>query len=126
MKCARMLRPAAVLAALVTLVALASGCGSSSAKASQATTGVTVRLLTHDAFAVSKPVLADFTKQTGIKVKVLRQGDAGAMVNAAILTRDDPEADALYGIDNTFLSRALDRQLFARRSYRGLVALRSD
>ena len=121
---ARAFRAAAVTSVLLVVVTLAGACGSSSGKASQATSGVTVTLLTHDAFAVSKPVLADFTKQTGIKVKVLRQGDAGAMVNSAILTRDDPEADALYGIDNTFLSRALDHQLFEPRNYTGLNLLR--
>ena len=119
--------PALVLpVALVMLVAIA-GCGSSSTAASKnATRGVTVRLLTHDAFAVSKPVLAEFTKQTGITVKVLKQGDAGAMVNEAILARDDPEADALYGIDNTFLSRALDHQLFEPRTYSVLGVLKPE
>ncbi len=102
-----------------------SACGSSST-ASTATRGVTVKLLTHDAWAVSKPVLAEFTRETGIKVKVLKQGDAGAMVNEAILTRDDPQADALYGIDNTFLSRALDHQLFEPRSYHVLGVLRPE
>ena len=85
--------------------------------------GQTVRLLTHDAFAVSKSVLAAFTAQTGVKVQVLRQGDAGAMVNAAILTRDHPQADVLYGVDTTFVSRALDHRLFAPRAYRGLDRL---
>ena len=31
------------------------------------------------------------------------------MVNQAILTKDNPVADVLFGIDNTFLSRALGR-----------------
>ncbi len=125
MRSGRSFRRTAVPAALLALVMAGVGaCSSSSAKPSSATRGATVRLLTHDAFAVSKPVLAEFTKQTGITVKVLRQGDAGAMVNAAILTRDHPQADALYGIDNTFLSRALDHQLFERRTYTGLAALR--
>ena len=34
----------------------------------------TITLVTHDSFAVSKPVLAAFTKQTGIEVKVLQVG----------------------------------------------------
>lgn len=41
-------------------------------------------------------------------MRVLPPGDAGAMVNQAILTKDNPIADVLFGIDNTFLSRALD------------------
>ena len=34
------------------------------------------------------------------------------MVNQAILTKDNPIADVLYGIDNTFLSRAIAEDLF--------------
>jgi thiamine transport system substrate-binding protein len=68
----------------------------------------TIRLVTHDSFAVSKKVLAAFTKQTGIDVEILQNGDAGAIVNQAILTKDNPIGDVLFGVDNTFLTRALD------------------
>jgi thiamine transport system substrate-binding protein len=34
------------------------------------------------------------------------------MVNQAILTRDAPLADVLFGVDNTFLSRALEAGIF--------------
>jgi thiamine transport system substrate-binding protein len=34
------------------------------------------------------------------------------MVNQAILTKDNPLADVLFGVDDTFLSRALDAELF--------------
>jgi thiamine transport system substrate-binding protein len=37
----------------------------------------------------------------------LKSGDAGAALNKAILTKDAPLADVFYGVDNTFLSRAL-------------------
>ena len=74
---------------------------------------MTITLVTHDSFAVSKPVLAAFTAQTGVKVKVLKSGDAGAALNQAILTKDEPLGDVLFGVDNTFLSRALDAGIFA-------------
>jgi thiamine transport system substrate-binding protein len=57
-------------------------------------------------------VLAAFTEETGVPVQVLQAGDAGAMVNQAILTKDNPVADVLFGVDNTFLSRALDAKIF--------------
>jgi thiamine transport system substrate-binding protein len=57
-------------------------------------------------------VLKEFTKQTGYTVKVLRGGDAGAAVNQAILTKDHPQGDVFFGVDNTLLSRALDNGLF--------------
>lgn len=80
-------------------------------------------LLTHDSFAVSDEVLAEFTAQTGATVKVLRAGDAGAMVNQAILTKDNPIADVLFGVDNTFLTRALDADIFEPYRAVGLEAV---
>ena len=69
-------------------------------------------LMTHDSFAVSDDVLAEFEQLTGVDVQVLRAGDAGSMVNQAILARSAPLADVLYGVDNTFLSRALEADIF--------------
>ena len=71
-----------------------------------------VTLMTHDSFLVSEEVLAEFTEDTGITVTVVRAGDGGSMVNRAVLTKDNPIADVIYGIDNTFLSRALGEDLF--------------
>jgi thiamine transport system substrate-binding protein len=68
-------------------------------------------LMTHDSFAVSDTVLAEFEELTGVRVEILRAGDAGVMVNQAILTREAPLADVIYGVDNAFLSRALDADI---------------
>ncbi|MEX1163721.1 MAG: thiamine ABC transporter substrate-binding protein, partial [Nitriliruptor sp.] len=73
---------------------------------------VTLRLLTHDSFDVSDDVLASFTDDTGITVEVVPSGDAGTALNQAILTADSPQGDLLFGVDTTFLSRALDEDLF--------------
>jgi thiamine transport system substrate-binding protein len=124
----RIVTPIAVVCvALVTLGATACGGGSSSGSAGDADT---VTLVTHDSFAVSKPVLRAFTKQTGITVKVLKNGDAGAALNQVILTKDAPLGDAFFGVDNTFLSRALDAGIFVPYTARGIdrvpAALRLD
>ncbi len=73
---------------------------------------VTVTLVTHDSFAISQSVLDQFTADTGITVKILQSGDAGAALNQAILTKDNPQGDVFYGVDNTFVSRAFDEDLF--------------
>lgn len=73
---------------------------------------VTLTLLTHDSFDVSTEVLEAFTAETGIDVTVAPVGDAGTTVNQAILTRDAPQGDVLFGVDNSYLSRALDADLF--------------
>jgi thiamine transport system substrate-binding protein len=58
-------------------------------------------------------MLADFEASSGLKVTVLAQGDAGAMVNQLLLTASNPLGDAVFGIDNTFASRALDAGILA-------------
>ena len=85
-----------------------------SVTAASAATPTTITLVTHDSFAVSKPVLAAFTKQTGITVKIVQAGDAGAALNQVILTKSNPIGDVFFGVDNTFLSRALDAGVFAK------------
>lgn len=72
----------------------------------------TITLVTHDSFNASKRVLRHFTKDTGVTVKVLPSGDAGAAVNQAILTKNNPLGDVFFGVDNTLLSRALDEGIF--------------
>ena len=72
----------------------------------------TVVLVTHDSFAASEAVLEAFEAESGMRLEVLRAGDAGRMVNQAILSKNNPLGDVLYGIDNTFISRALDGEIF--------------
>ncbi len=69
-------------------------------------------VMTHDSFAVSESVLAQFERENNAKVTVLKSGDAGSMLNKAILSKDAPLADVLFGVDNTFLSRALNAGIF--------------
>ena len=76
------------------------------------TKGTEITLVTHDSFAVSDGVLDEFTKQTGITVKLLSSGDAGQMVSQAVLTAGNPVADVMFGIDNTLLCRGLLANLF--------------
>ena len=64
--------------ARASTLATAAACGRRRHAPARRARRQTVTLVTHDSFAVSKPVLAAFTTQTGIKVKVLKSGDAGA------------------------------------------------
>lgn len=86
----------------------------------------TVRLLTHDSFVLSEGVLDAFTEETGIEVEVIQGGDAGTVVNQAILTQGNPQADVLFGIDSTFLTRALDADLFVPYEAVGLDQVDPD
>jgi len=85
-------------------------CGDDDGEASDSP--VTLRLVTHDSFAVSEDVLESFTADTGIEVELVPSGDAGQVVNRSVLNADSPLGDVLFGVDNTFLTRALDADIF--------------
>jgi thiamine transport system substrate-binding protein len=72
----------------------------------------TITVMTHDSFSVSEGVVRSFEEANNAKVVFLQSGDAGAVLNKAILTKDAPLADLLFGVDNTFLSRALEEEIF--------------
>jgi len=72
----------------------------------------TLTVMTHDSFSISEQVLNTFTEASGIEVRFLKSGDTGTAVNKAILSKDKPLADVFYGVDNTFLSRALEEGIF--------------
>ena len=67
----------------------------------------TVVLVTHDSFAVDKELLADFESESGLTVETRSLGDAGALVNQLVLSKEAPLGDAVFGIDNSFATRAL-------------------
>jgi thiamine transport system substrate-binding protein len=72
----------------------------------------TLTLVTHDSFNVTQDVLDAFQKDSGITVNILKSGDAGVMVNQSILSKANPLGDVMFGVDNTFLGRALDADIF--------------
>ncbi|MEU6810660.1 thiamine ABC transporter substrate-binding protein [Streptomyces sp. NPDC046831] len=102
---------------LVTL----SACGSSNGSADgSGGDSRTVTLVSHDSWAVSENVIKEFEKESGYTVKVLKDGDAGQAVNKAVLTKDHPQGDVFFGVDNTLLSRALGNGLFQPYEAEGL------
>lgn len=104
-----------IIAAGLAVGALAlAGCsatqsGSSpSDAASGGASGGSVVLVTHDSFSLPDDLISQFESDTGLTLDVRTQGDAGSMVNQLVLTKDAPIGDVVFGIDNTFASRAID------------------
>lgn len=98
---------------LITGLALAvTACGGQSQPEPSPTTTEVV-LLTHDSFAMSNKVIEEFEQQSGLTVKIVQNGDTGQLVNSAILSAGSPQGDVLFGVDNTFLSRAQQAQVFS-------------
>ena len=114
-------RIAAATAAAMSTVLLAA-CSTASettassspeAPATEAALGGTVTVVTHDSFAVPDDVLAAFEEESGLEVAFVAPGDAGTLVNQLVLTKDAPLGDVVYGVDNTFASRAVDAGVLA-------------
>ncbi len=87
---------------------------------------VTLVVATHDSFAVSEPVVQAFEQANNVKLQVLTLGDAGAALNKVILSKDAPLADVFFGVDNTFLSRALNADIFEPYAAAGIDAVSAD
>ena len=77
------------------------------ASPSQESTNSTLTIIGHDSTLVSEKVLAEFESQYNTKVEFILAGDAGSVLNRVILSKDNPIADVIYGVDNTFLSLSL-------------------
>ncbi|NBC94802.1 MAG: thiamine ABC transporter substrate-binding protein [Deinococcus-Thermus bacterium] len=80
-----------------------------------ATTGAAaqqVTLITHDSFALPDDLVSAFEEEHGLELRLLTGGDAGAMVNRALLTSGRPVADALFGIDDALIAREGASELF--------------
>lgn len=72
----------------------------------------TLTVMTHDSFSATDTVIQSFEQANNAKVTFLKSGDAGAALNKAILSKSAPLADVFYGVDNTFLTRALDAGIY--------------
>jgi thiamine transport system substrate-binding protein len=86
----------------------------------------TLTIVAYDSFAIDPSAFDSFTAATGIGVKIVTAGDAGAMLSKAALTAGNPEGDVMWGVDNTLLTRALDAKVFEPYTSPELDALATD
>ena len=128
-----MIRSTAILAIVATLILLVMACGSDTAvpeatsappkatavpapKATAVPTPAPGNLvvLTNDSFDIGKEIIAQFEKDNNASVTIQKAGSSGQVLNRAILEKGNPSGDLLYGVDNTFLSRALREEIFIK------------
>ena len=95
----------AICVLVLTLVLVSAACGDDQ-------NPTEVVLVTHDSFAISEGVKKAFEAESGLKLRILKAGDAGELVTRALLTAGNPEGDVLFGVDNNLLARALDGDVF--------------
>ncbi|MGB1251391.1 MAG: thiamine ABC transporter substrate-binding protein [Candidatus Promineifilaceae bacterium] len=94
------------LLALFSLLLLVIACGPAPTAGPAA-----LKLVTHDSFEISEATITAFQEETGHTVEIVKLGDAGEMINQSILSKNNPLGDVIFGIDNTFLSRALENNI---------------
>lgn len=111
------------LMVVTLLTAVLAGCAGSAAQQPQAEASptpaaavegspVVLNVMTHDSFSASEEVIRKFEQDNQVKLNFVKSGDAGSALNRAILSKGAPMADVFYGVDNTFLSRALEEGIF--------------
>jgi thiamine transport system substrate-binding protein len=129
-----MIRKIVLLTILLMMALLIAGCAPGESAATETATPAaataeaprTVTLMSHDSFAISEEVMREFEQNHNAQVVLLPAGDTGTALNQAILARDNPLADVFFGIDNTFMGRALAADLFEPYDSPLLPEIRAD
>lgn len=99
-------RPALRASFLAMIFLIASSCSSTPSSTSNLT------LIAYNSFIPPEGAFDAFTEETGITVQIALSGDTGEMVAKASLTSGNPEGDVMWGVDNTFISRAIESEIF--------------
>jgi len=107
-----MIRVVIVMTTLIFLVACSQEEQPGVAQDSNDSERTELTVMTHDSFSISESLLNDFEDAHNAKIVLLPSGDAGVALSQAILSKDNPLADVFFGVDNTYLSRALDADIF--------------
>ena len=114
-----MKRTSLSLAVMLTLAACSNGTDDTADDKTSAQGGekpTTVRVLTHDSFVLSDEHIAQFEEETGYTLETIAPGDGGLVVNQLILNKDNPSADAVFGLDNFLVPTAIDEGVLAEAS----------
>ena len=72
-----------------------------------------VRLAVHKSFSLPKDAFAAFERANDAKVSVIKAGSGNELVNKLVLSRAQPIADAVYGLDNTTVLKAKEGGILA-------------
>jgi len=105
---------------LIVVVAMLTACTTKPSETA------TLTVMTHDSFDVSQELVTQFETDNNVKLVFLKSGDTGSALNRAILTKGSPQADVFYGVDNTFLSRALEEDLFIAHNSLALAQIPAE
>ncbi|AFK22811.1 thiamine ABC transporter substrate binding subunit [Pyrococcus sp. ST04] len=98
-----------ILAIFIAMLVSVAGCIGGTETSSQAEKERTLTVYAYDSLEYwLKEVIPEFEKEYNVKVNLVLIGSTGELVNRLILEKDNPQADVVVGIDNTFMAKALD------------------
>ncbi len=72
----------------------------------------TLRIISYDAFGITEDMLNGFTNETGIKIELTKNGDAGSVLSSVIHSKGSGLYDLALGIDNSYLGASLAADVF--------------
>ncbi len=87
-----------------------------------------VVIYTYDAFpeSLEEAISAHMEGEYGVSVTTERLQDTGGLYNELILTRDEEVADVVIGLDNTYIGKSLEAELFQPYRPAELEAVREE
>lgn len=92
-----------IVALLLMAVLLVSLTGARPVKAEE-----TLTVYSYDSIEPwMKEIIPIFEKEYGVKVQLVTFGDAGEVLSKLIIEKNNPQADVVVGIDNSYLQKAL-------------------
>lgn len=97
---------------VLLLIGLAAACAPQPTGTQPEEETRTLTIMTHDSFAASEALIRLFESEHNVTLSFVRSGDTGSALNQAILSKENPMADVFYGVDNSFLTRALKEGIF--------------
>ena len=87
-------------------------------------------IYTYDSFVAEwgpgPKVVPKFEKMYNVKVQLVSVGDAGQVLNRAILEKKRPKADIILGTDNNLLSKALEADILVPYKPKGISHIPAD
>jgi thiamine transport system substrate-binding protein len=99
-------------------------CCLASALTSQAQEPAELVIYAYDSFiswGLAEATMHTFEAANNCKITLVGSGDAGQVLNRAILEKDQPQADILVGIDNNYLAKALKHDVLESYTSKNLT-----
>ena len=94
-----------------------AGCIGNETDSSDECENGTLDILTYDILALSTEMVDKFVNESGYCVNFIKEDDSGGILDKMMLTKENPVADLMIGLDNTYLQTALANNLLEETSY---------